>query len=48
MTISYLMKMAESSQDHFPILWEKERKFSKPLENTVGKGEITRYEQLYC
>ena len=25
---------------------ENGRKFSKPLENTVGKGEIARYEQF--
>ena len=25
---------------------ENGRKFSKPIENTVGKGEIARYEQF--
>ena len=25
---------------------ENGRKFSKPVENTVGKGEIARYEQF--
>ena len=27
-------------------IWRNGRKLSKPLENTVGKGEIVRYEQF--
>ena len=46
--------MAESSPNGYKTLWEKEkfeldkngRKFSKRVENIVGKGEIARYEQF--
>ena len=33
------------ADDNFK-LDEKDRKFSKLVENTVGKGEIARYEQF--
>ena len=44
-TISNLMKMAECADDNFKFD-ENGRMFSKRVENTVGKGEIARYEQF--
>ena len=38
-------KMKELADDNFEFD-ENRRKFSKWLENTVGKGEIARYEQF--
>ena len=38
-------KLMEFSDDNFRFD-ENGRKFSKPLENTVGKEEIARYEQF--
>ena len=38
-------KMKEFADDNF-IFDEYGRKFSKWIENTVGKGEIARYEQF--
>ena len=38
-------KLKQSADDCFK-LDENSRKFSKWLENTVGKGEIARYEQF--
>ena len=32
--------------DHNFKLYENDRKFSKQVENTVGKGETARYEQF--
>ena len=46
------MKMAETSLIGYETLWEKEkllvmsRNFSHWLRNTVGKGEVARYEQF--
>ena len=37
--------MKEIADDNFKF-HENERKFSKQVENTVGKGEIARYEQF--
>ena len=37
--------MKQSADDNFKFR-EKSRKFSKRVENTVGKGEIARYEQF--
>ena len=37
--------MKEFADDNFDFD-ENGRKFSKRLENTVGKGEIARYEQF--
>ena len=37
--------MKQSADDNFK-LDENIRKFSKRIENTVGKGEIARYEQF--
>ena len=41
----YLSKLKEFADDNFE-LDENSRKFSKQIENTVGKGEIARYEQF--
>ena len=38
--------MKEFADDNFKFD-EKGRKFSKWVENAMGKGEIARYEQLY-
>ena len=38
-------KLKEFADDNFK-LDENGRKFSKRVENTVGKGEIARYEQF--
>ena len=38
-------KLKQSADDNFDFD-ENSRKFSKRLENTVGKGEIARYEQF--
>ena len=37
--------MKEFADDNFTFD-ENERKFSERVENTVGKGEIVRYEQF--
>ena len=37
--------MREFADDNFKFD-ENSRKFSKPVENAVGKGEIARYEQF--
>ena len=37
--------MKQSADDNF-IFDENSRKFSKSVENTVGKGEIARYKQF--
>ena len=38
-------KLKQSTDDNFKF-HEYNRKFSKRVENTVGKGEIARYEQF--
>ena len=38
-------KLKESADDNFKF-HENSRKFSKRVENTVGKGEIAHYEQF--
>ena len=38
-------KLKESADDNFKFD-ENGKKFFKQLENTVGKGEIARYEQF--
>ena len=38
-------KLKELADDNFEF-YENGRKFSKMIENTVGKGEIARYEQF--
>ena len=38
-------KLIEFAEDIFKF-YENGRKFSKPVENIVGKGEIARYEQF--
>ena len=38
-------KLKQFADDNFTFE-ENGRKFFKRVENTVGKGEITRYEQL--
>ena len=38
-------KLKEFADDNFKFD-ENGSKFSKPIENTVGKGEIARYEQF--
>ena len=38
-------KFKQSADDNFAFD-ENTRKFSKQVENTVGKGEIARYEQF--
>ena len=40
-----MSKLKQSADDNFKFD-ENSRKFSKRLENTVGKGEIARYEQF--
>ena len=40
-----LSKLKELADDNFKFD-EYGRKFSKTVENTVGKGEIARYEQF--
>ena len=40
-----LSKLKETADDNFKFD-ENSRKFSKQVENTVGKGEIARYEQF--
>ena len=45
MTIFRLFQTEEFVDDNFK-LYEKGRKLSKRVENTVGKGEIARYEQF--
>ena len=37
--------MKQSADDNFKF-HENSRKFSKQVENTVGKGEIARYKQF--
>ena len=37
-------KLKQSTEDNFKF--DENRKFSKQVENTVGKGEMTRYEQF--
>ena len=44
MTNLRLFRLKEFADDNF-IVDENERKFSTWLENTVGKGEIARYER---
>ena len=43
--ISDRSNLKQSAGDNFKID-ENSRKFSKRVENTVGKGEIARYEQF--
>ena len=43
--ISDSSKLKEFADDNFKF-YENRRKLSKPVENTVGKGEIARYEQF--
>ena len=38
-------KLKQSADDNFKFD-ENSKKFSKPVENTVGKGEIARYERF--
>ena len=38
-------KLKEFADDNFKF-YENGRKFSKAVENTVGRGEIARYEQF--
>ena len=38
-------KLKEFADDNFKLI-ENGRKLSKQVENTVGKGEIARYEQF--
>ena len=45
MTILDASKLKEFADDNFKFD-ENGRKFSKRVENTVGKGEIARYEQF--
>ena len=40
-----LFRIEDFADDNFKFE-EKGRKLSKPVENTVGKGEIARYEQF--
>ena len=40
-----MSKLKRSADDNFTFD-ENSRKFSKRVENTVGKGEIARYEQF--
>ena len=44
-TILDWSKLKQSADDNFKFD-ENSRKFSKRVENTVGKGEIARYEQF--
>ena len=43
--ILHWSKLEQSADDKFKFD-ENSRKFSKRVENTVGKGEIARYEQF--
>ena len=43
--ILYSSKLKEFADDNF-IFDENDSKFSKRVENTVGKGEIAHYEQF--
>ena len=43
--ILYSSKLKEFADDNFEFD-ENGRQFSKQIENTVGKGEIARYEQF--
>ena len=43
LTILVSSKLRKVTDDNFKVD-EKGRKFSKGVENTVGKGEIARYE----
>ena len=48
LTVSVVLdssKLKEQADDNFKFD-ENGRKFSKPMENTVGKGEIARHEQF--
>ena len=45
MTNLRIFQLKEFADDNFK-LDEKGRKFYKQIENTVGKGEIARYEQF--
>ena len=45
MTNFRLFKLKEFADDNFKFD-ENGRKFSKRVENTVGKGEIARYQQF--
>ena len=45
MTNLRLFKLREFADDNFKFD-ENGKKFSKRVENTVGKGEIARYEQF--
>ena len=45
MTVSNSSKLKQSADDNLKFD-ENSRKFSKRVENTVGKGEIARYEQF--
>ena len=45
MTNLYSAKLKDIADDHF-IFDGNGRKFSKQVENTVGKGEIARHEQF--
>ena len=44
-TNSRLFKTHEFEEDNFKFV-ENGRKFSKRIDNTVGKGEIAHYEQF--
>ena len=39
-------KLKEFAEDNFELDEKKPRKFSKQVENTVGKGEFASYEQF--
>ena len=43
--ILHSTKLKEFAEDKI-IFYENGRKLSKRIENTAGKGEIARYEQL--
>ena len=45
LNLSQMTKMKEFAEDNFKFD-ENGRKFPKRVENTVGKGEIARYEQF--
>ena len=45
MTNFRLFELKEFADDNFKFD-ENERRFTKPVGNTVGKGEIARYEQF--
>ena len=46
MTYFRLFQLKEVADDNFKFD-ENGRKFSKQVENTVGKGEIARYEHFF-